>query len=547
MIEIVLIIILGLLVILLSALILIRRNWEKGKVLLSEDALNDLVAGMVNNIKAGKIQDIAGRVSVTLKKYLDCDKIIFLKQNKGQMELNYYHGIQKFEREEFRLKMNQNLQNRLRAFHTVSPLKELMQCVPAEYIRRMEELGLNYFFPVYLRDTLYGLYFIRTTHDQNNPVLRFLATALAFNLSAAYHIGIQEQQLRKYEDRLKSVTDAREKDIYRAEPFFKGEFQRLLKIRDSRQLIPELMTALRKECGFSRMIFITPSFRSDEAVISINWNLDDSSDRIFKDNFNLLTGKLQADKICELKDASQQIQPVAEKLNHIRELDLRFLTTLSWPDNRKAILAWNGQRSPQDIQSRLQKFKAEAWPLIENVGRFEKVEELSYTDGLTGIYNFRFFQKRIREEFDRAKRYSRSMALLIFDIDDLKTVNDRLGHQVGDQLLRSFGEILTESVRTNDMVSRYGGDEFCLIMPETNREKVRLFMDRIREKIARNPLEVEGLPEQNYSVSIGGAVFPEDAEDIDSLIKAADMALLKAKGEGRNCSRLYLPEYSRRA
>ncbi|HHI02268.1 MAG TPA: GGDEF domain-containing protein, partial [candidate division Zixibacteria bacterium] len=167
-------------------------------------------------------------------------------------------------------------------------------------------------------------------------------------------------------------------------------------------------------------------------------------------------------------------------------------------------------------------------------------KEMSYTDGLTGLYNHRYFQKRLTEELQRASRYGRSLALLILDVDDLKVINDNYGHPAGDILLKSLANILSDSVRSIDLISRYGGDEFCLIMSETSRNRARLSMNRIRSRIASNPLRLEGASDNiQYSVSIGGAVYPVDAESVDDLIKAADKALLQAKAEGRNCSRLF--------
>ncbi|MCP4703457.1 MAG: GGDEF domain-containing protein, partial [candidate division Zixibacteria bacterium] len=155
-----------------------------------------------------------------------------------------------------------------------------------------------------------------------------------------------------------------------------------------------------------------------------------------------------------------------------------------------------------------------------------------------------YFKKRLTEELQRAARYGRSLTLLILDVDDLKIVNDNYGHPAGDKLLRSLANIVSDSVRSIDLISRYGGDEFCLIMSETSRNRARLSMDRIRSRIASSPLHLEGEADAiPYSVSIGGAVYPVDAESIEDLIKAADTALLKAKADGRNCSRLFETNY----
>jgi diguanylate cyclase (GGDEF)-like protein len=514
--------------------------------MISHGALDELLAAISNNIKEGRIQDIAGRVSLVLRKYLNCNKIIFLKYYRNQLELNYYWGLQKFNREDFRIKISSALQAKLKISHKISVIAELDEILPRDYLNRLRQLELIYFFPVYLRENLYGIYFVKTDLASDNMSLQFLSAALAFNLSTAYHIGIQDQLLKKYEEKVKNLSGMKEKQITPRSIPIQNEFLKYLKIKNSKELIPELINNLRKECDFSHMVFCVRNGNADDSMILVNWNIGHEANKILKDSYDLLAGQIQPEKIWELGEIPFSTPTLESNLRKMKENDIKYLTAFPWIDNQKAIIGWKSARAGNDIAGRLKKFKLEAMPLIENADRFEKMEELSYTDGLTGVFNFRFFKKRMNEEYMRAKRYGRNLALLILDIDDLKLINDNYGHLAGDSLLKSFGNILSESVRSNDVVSRYGGDEFCLIMPETNRERTQQFMERIRERIAYNPVPLDGVAEkQNYSVSIGGAVFPLDADSIEGLINAADMALLKAKEEGRNCSKLYIPEYNR--
>jgi diguanylate cyclase (GGDEF)-like protein len=546
MLENILIAILAFSIGLLSTLIIIRRRSVQGEVSISQAALDELLAAVANNIKEGRIQDIAGRVSLVLRKYLHCEKIIFLKYYRNQLEMNYYWGLQKFNRDDFRLKLLPALQAKLKESHKILPIDELDSIVSRDYLNRLRQNGLLYFFPAFLRENLYGVYFIKTELRPDNVSLQFLAATLAFNLSTAYHIGVQDQQLKKYEEKVKSLVEAKEKQVSSRTVSVQNEYLKYLKIKNSKELISELISNLRKECDFSHMIFCVRNGDSDESLISVNWNIGHEANKVLKESYDLLAGQMSPDKIWELNDIPFATPALENNLHKMKENEIKYLAALPWIDNQKAIIGWKSARGSNDIAGRLKKFRTEALPFIENADCFERMEELSYTDGLTGVYNFRFFKKRINEEYRRAKRYSRNLALLILDIDDLKLINDNYGHLAGDSLLKSFGNILLESVRSDDVVSRYGGDEFCLIMPETNRERTRQFMERIRDRIARNPVLLEGVPErQNYSVSIGGAVFPLDADSIDGLIKAADMALLKAKEEGRNCSKLYIPEYDR--
>ncbi len=173
--------------------------------------------------------------------------------------------------------------------------------------------------------------------------------------------------------------------------------------------------------------------------------------------------------------------------------------------------------------------------VLTNIGHFERIEELSYTDSMTGLYNYRYFYKRLREEIFRARRFSRQLSLVIFDIDGFKVFNDTYGHQSGDYLLEQLGTLLVGSVRSIDVVSRYGGEEFCVIMPEADHDDCQNFMERMRVKVLNNEfLDKFTNDHHRITVSLGGAIYPNDAQRVDRLIYCADMALLKAKNSGRN-------------
>jgi len=176
----------------------------------------------------------------------------------------------------------------------------------------------------------------------------------------------------------------------------------------------------------------------------------------------------------------------------------------------------------------------------KNIIHYKTIEELSYTDSMTGLYNYRYFYKRLTEEVFRAKRFSRKLALVIFDIDDFKVYNDTYGHQAGDFVLKQLGELLSLTVRSIDVVSRYGGEEFCVIMPESDQDECFKFMERLRKAIMNYSFKDENLKhEHNITVSLGGAIYPHDARTVDRIIYSADMALLKAKSLGRNKSVMY--------
>jgi len=180
---------------------------------------------------------------------------------------------------------------------------------------------------------------------------------------------------------------------------------------------------------------------------------------------------------------------------------------------------------------------------LKNITQYRKLEELSYTDSLSGLYNHRYFVKRLSEEIFRAKRYQRKLAFVIFDIDEFKIYNDSFGHQSGDQIIRQLGELILKVVRSIDVVCRYGGDEFCVIMPETDQEECLRFIERLRKSIQHHPYVDEFLQmEHHLTVSAGAAIYPQHARTPEKLIYGADMALLNAKNSGKNKTLVYSGE-----
>lgn len=167
---------------------------------------------------------------------------------------------------------------------------------------------------------------------------------------------------------------------------------------------------------------------------------------------------------------------------------------------------------------------------IENALLHAKIEKLSVTDGLTGIANRRKFDEKFQEEFDRAKRYQEPLSILVFDLDYLKKINDTYGHPTGDEAIKAIGLVLDQSSRSIDLAARFGGEEFCLLLPNTDLEMATQIGDRIREKI--NKVEIGG-PGQ-ISVSVGVAALTNNEDNPQQLFHRADQALYKAKQNGRN-------------
>jgi len=174
----------------------------------------------------------------------------------------------------------------------------------------------------------------------------------------------------------------------------------------------------------------------------------------------------------------------------------------------------------------------------------EKLTELALRDGLTGLYNHRFFQEALTAELARSARHGRKVGLIFLDLDHFKNYNDMLGHPAGDELLIKLAKILTHTQaneeiairgRASDVAARYGGEEFVIILPETDRAGALVRAERLRACVESFPFASGSVqPGGKVTVSIGVSAYPEDAVTKQALVEAADQALLRAKREGRN-------------
>jgi diguanylate cyclase (GGDEF)-like protein len=183
---------------------------------------------------------------------------------------------------------------------------------------------------------------------------------------------------------------------------------------------------------------------------------------------------------------------------------------------------------------RLMIFANQAAVAIEKARLFSETQRLAITDGLTGIYNRRHVLDLLEMEIERAQRYQRPLSTILFDIDHFKEVNDRFGHPAGDLVLCKLIELCRRSLRTNDSLGRYGGEEFLIIAPETNLQDALEIAERLRKQVEDLQIPTEkGVV--NLTISLGAAAFsPGSKSTLEDLITRTDDALYTAKRLGRN-------------
>jgi diguanylate cyclase (GGDEF)-like protein len=168
---------------------------------------------------------------------------------------------------------------------------------------------------------------------------------------------------------------------------------------------------------------------------------------------------------------------------------------------------------------------------IQNAHYVERVKQLAYLDGLTGIFNRRYFELRVVEEIDRARRFNSGMAVLMVDIDQFKRLNDEFGHLLGDEVLRQVSSIFHGQLRKIDVVCRYGGEEFAVLLSQTNPQHALQVAEKLRRLVEN--WQFPGVP-RPVTISAGVATFPDHGTTRDELVKSADAGLYAAKQRGRN-------------
>jgi diguanylate cyclase (GGDEF)-like protein len=172
---------------------------------------------------------------------------------------------------------------------------------------------------------------------------------------------------------------------------------------------------------------------------------------------------------------------------------------------------------------------------VENSELYKLTRRLAITDELTGLFNYRYLLERSEDEIGRAKRFGRSLSLLMIDADEFKVYNDTHGHVAGDVALAELAQTMREAVRDIDIVCRYGGEEFAILLPETDGEGAFVVAEKVREAVAAHAFQNgDGQRTEQLTVSIGLSTYPGTAADREDLLRRADDALYVVKRSGRN-------------
>ncbi len=301
--------------------------------------------------------------------------------------------------------------------------------------------------------------------------------------------------------------------------------QELAALLDFDKLLPQAMTLLLRETSAaSGMAFI---LASDGFPVVL------ASDGIAEERANQVVGGLKS-QITELYGAQGIVPPKTGRLIRLALQD-EIYWALGGSDESGTIVTVLLGGVSESVSAQFDcpdlRYLCDQILLgVYNACRYQSVQQLMYTDDLTGLYNHRYMKVALSHEIKRAQRYGLMFSLLFLDLDHFKNINDTHGHLAGSAALTEVGELLRECVRTVDTLFRYGGDEFAVLLVESDAEGARCVAERIRKKIEGHTfLDEQGFPSY-MTVTTGFSTYPVDAKDQEQLLHLADKAMYSGKG-----------------
>lgn len=320
-------------------------------------------------------------------------------------------------------------------------------------------------------------------------------------------------------------------------------------IQDYEYLTREILLLINKIVGYDIALFFLIDEKENDLWIRTNIEINDEIIKIF-----------QSKILEEIKDKITNIDPSSIKIHLISIKDENFKPNIKIKSINEfhsyfskqiylhnecvglfSLLNLGNNEFNEEIINTCNIIINQSLIVIDNAKLYKRTQELAITDGLTRLYNHRYFQEQLDKEIKRTNRYGHNLSLIMIDIDHFKHFNDVYGHQAGDAVLKEVAALIKNNLRNIETLARYGGEEFIIILPETSLENAVSAAERIRTIIEGNKFSIKfNNPDERITISLGVSSFMHDSKEKSELISCADKYLYLAKKQGRNkvCSKI---------
>jgi diguanylate cyclase (GGDEF)-like protein len=510
-------------------------GWRKARALAAKQSIIGDQGTFLADLSRSQSPEFATATTVErLRSVFGIDRVVYLRGKGHGLQVDIAAGVADRIRNELVIPNQSRLSAACTESFAVRPSAALFRTEDATVGRVIAAYGLNFCLPIFWGRHLYGLILFHLPESRQDAATRDALGAISQTLSAVFHLQWERHKRRVGE------SGPPESAVDQAEARPARQILRLVRHRNSETVVRRLISAAQSEIGLEKFVCMYEPREKTESLHLVTGGTNRMMRIPQRALFKSLAARLETCSPLDLKADASAGMSGDELSRALVQSGLTHAKLFPLSSERRGIFAWADRKPAAEVAHRLDFFNDAAAELVENAESFERIEELSHTDPLTGLRNQRYLQSRLAEEINRARRYGRSLGLVMIDVDMLKAVNDRYGHQAGDAILCQMGKLFKQSVRDNDVIARYGGDEFCVVMPEADLSTCELFMARIRTWLATTQFTLPG--EQcglTCTISLGAAVFPDHAADAEKLIFAADMALLKAKERGKNTFQVY--------
>ncbi|MFA5094529.1 MAG: diguanylate cyclase [Candidatus Omnitrophota bacterium] len=405
--------------------------------------------------------------------------------------------------------------------------------------------------PIRVKDKIVGVINVnnKTTREQFSEYDLSLLTILVNEIAIAIESSHWQKELEEANERIEKLKTGKKifADIARSlddelyELTISQEVSNIIYARlDYKEIIDAILEIIERsiDCHLCGLLFVDEAMKTG-IIVEVKYPASQKEVDAFKlriiETFNRLTGGRLLPEQVSVDQANNNnlTDSFSENRNILSSFQAHLLTAGDRPIGMLAVTnSFPNAFSGEDLRifSIISRHSSIA---INNTLLHKKITELSITDGLTGLYVYRYFNDAMDKEILRSARYRQPFGLIMMDLDGFKKINDTYGHPQGDEVLREIAQILKKICREVDVVARYGGEEFAVILPETDLEGAFILADRIR-MVIKNYAFGNKDTVINLTASFGVASYPDIALAKSDLIKCVDKALYRAKAEGRN-------------